>query len=124
MRPTAIITALLICATPIAAQDAPRGPSPLRVLYVGESGGDAQRQRGFESFLRERFATVRVVTRESIEPGAVGAADVVLLDWHQGGIDAEPSPLGARDSWGTPTVLLGSAGLRTAMTWEVFGGSG
>ena len=34
------------------------------------------------------------------------------------------SPLGERNRWGKPTVLLGSAGHLLAAPWSVFGGSG
>ena len=34
------------------------------------------------------------------------------------------SPLGRRDEWEKPTVLLGSAGLNLAVAWKLKGGSG
>ena len=34
------------------------------------------------------------------------------------------SPLGRRDEWEKPTVLLGSAGLHLAVAWKLKGGSG
>jgi len=56
------------------------------------------------------------------------AFDVVLLDWPQGEETREmrklTSPLGQRDGWNKPTVLLGSAGLNLAVAWKMKGGIG
>jgi len=54
---------------------------------------------------------------------------VVLLDWPQSNSTREDwkrgrSPLGDRNAWTKPTVLLGSAGLNLAVVWKVRGGSG
>ena len=64
-------------------------------------------------------------THEAFTAAALRDVDVVLLDWHQGGgLDRTRSPLGAFADWRTPLVLLGSAGLNTAVAWDVFGGVG
>jgi hypothetical protein len=53
----------------------------------------------------------------------------VLLDWSQSDVDLAKmaeleSPLGPREKWNTPTVLLGSAGLLLAAPWELIGSYG
>jgi hypothetical protein len=54
-----------------------------------------------------------------------------VLDWRQTGElgkwrskEGKPSPLGDRESWTTPVVLIGSAGLNLACAWAVKGGFG
>lgn len=118
-----VVCAALALSAVVGAQELARR-STLRVLYVGEADR-TDRTTAFESFLRERFADVRTVTHAELTHEAAGQADVVLLDWHQGGqFPPARSPLGSREEWSRPTVLLGSAGLLTACAWEVFGGSG
>lgn len=122
--------ALLAGAAP--AQTSPAA-HPLRVAFVGAA--DGPRTQAFRTFLADRFAAVEVVDRTTCDPGALAAFDVVLLDWsQQDGViawmeddaakAARACPLGARDTWSTPTVLLGSAGLNVACAWDVRGGSG
>ncbi len=96
----------------------------LDVVYVGTP--DSDRGRAFESFLRERFASVRVADRTAWDPSTVGEASVVVLDWPQDIKDMPPKhcPLGRFDAWSTPTVLIGSAGLMLAVAWDVRGGMG
>lgn len=113
---------LLFVAGALAAQ-APT-PSPLRLLFVGETA-HADRAKEFIDFLTPRFAAVTATTHEAFTAAATKDVDVVLLDWHQGGDgDRTTSPLGAFADWHTPLVLLGSAGLNTAIAWDVFGGVG
>ncbi|HMC28546.1 MAG TPA: hypothetical protein VKM56_12210 [Verrucomicrobiae bacterium] len=95
---------------------------PLRVLYVGH------RPAEFEPVLKTHFAKVESTRREGFKPQYANDFDVVVLDWPQsdlarlerGGV----SPLGKRQEWSKPTVLLGSAGLNLAVAWKVNGGSG
>ncbi len=114
--------ASLSFATPARAVDL----STLKVLYVGDAG--SKRAGDFESFLKLNTAEVEVANRTGFQPAAAKDFDVVLLDWPQtgNGNDFPPkrSPLGARDPWTKPTVLLGSAGLNTAIAWMAKGGSG
>jgi hypothetical protein len=59
---------------------------------------------------------------------------VVVLDWTwQDWLDEEKAstgsrpktPLGSRDTWSTPTVLLGNAGMLLADAWgDIVGGVG
>ncbi len=98
----------------------------LKVLYVGNS--KAQRASEFRTFLGTNVAQVAVAERDGFDPARARKFDVVVVDWPQSerGGDSPPrkSPLGNRADWGTPTVLLGSAGLHMAMVWDVKGGAG
>lgn len=99
---------------------------PQRLLFVGQATHE-ERAASFERFLAGRFADVRRVTHETVTPEAVAGADVVLLDWRQDGDTPMPPPrcpLGERNAWTKPTVLLGSAGLYVACLWKVNGGAG
>jgi hypothetical protein len=95
---------------------------PLRVLYIGHRAG------AFLPLLQEHFATVKSVTRDQFKPPQADSFDVVLLDWPQSGnmrgAWLDGSPLGRREDWKKPTVLLGSAGLNLAVAWKLHGGSG
>ena len=95
---------------------------PQRVLYVGHRGAD------FEPLLKRHFAQTQIISQNEFKPTAAKGFDVVLLDWPQSEeARAErlgKSPLGTREVWGKPTVLLGSAGLNLAVVWKLKGGSG
>jgi len=70
---------------------------------------------------------VQSVALDDFQPVLASDFDVVLLDWPQtrGPIRHQrESPLGKRESWHKPTVLLGSAGLNLAVVWKLKGGSG
>ena len=95
----------------------------LKVLYVGN-----ERAAAYVDFLTGKVARIEATTRNEFKVSDAAAFDVVLLDWPQGEETREmrklKSPLGARDDWEKPTVLLGSAGLNLAVTWKLKGGSG
>jgi hypothetical protein len=95
---------------------------PQKVLYIGHRADE------FVPFLKEHFAKVDSVSREKFRPSQAKDFDVVLLDWPQsGGMRGawlDGSPLGKREEWAKPTVLLGSAGLNLAVAWKLHGGSG
>jgi hypothetical protein len=101
---------------------------PQRVIYVGHREGE------YVPFLKEHFTKVESVSREKFQPSQAKDFDVVVLDWPQfmkeqpggGRINAwdEQTPLGKREEWSKPTVLLGSAGLNLAVSWKLKGGSG
>lgn len=95
---------------------------PLRFLYIGH------RADQFTPLLKQHFATVDAVARDQFQPKQADAYDVVLLDWPQShqerGAWLDGSPLGKREDWKKPTVLLGSAGLNLAVAWKLHGGSG
>lgn len=116
-----LILALLVpCA---AAQ------TTLKVVFIADTKERArpERAQAFEAFLSERFTKVKVKDHASFDPKDARWADVVVLDWHQGGntlFTRPPSPIGRRAKWNRPIVLIGSAGLNLAMSWDVFGGSG
>lgn len=97
----------------------------LKVLYIGSS----PRAQDFEAFLRPRVAKIELMNRwYGFDPAKADPFDVVILDWPQSerspGEKVNKSPLGKRDTWGKPTLLLGSAGLHMGTVWEVNGGSG
>lgn len=110
----------------------------LRVLYIGDPG--TPRAQEYARFLNERFVRAEVVARKGFNPSKAAAWDVVLLDWPQSEMFVQvaapgknvqymertipASPLGARESWSRPTVLLGSAGLLLADAWKIGGGNG
>jgi hypothetical protein len=95
---------------------------PLRVLYIGHRAGQ------FVPLLKAHFTKVDSVVRDQFKPAQAEDFDVVLLDWPQsGGMRGawlDGSPLGKREDWKKPTVLLGSAGLNLAVAWKLHGGSG
>jgi hypothetical protein len=134
MKCTTTIALLLSISGSCASLGGAENASPLRVLYVGNK--DTDRARAYAKFLGEKFHLVGTIDRKSFDPGADIRADVVVLDWSQSDIEhpqvREPggyeshlkSPLGERSRWGTPTVLLGSAGHLLAAPWKTFGGSG
>ncbi|HEY1785659.1 MAG TPA: hypothetical protein VGG30_08930 [Pirellulales bacterium] len=93
-----------------------------KVLYVG-----SERAPAYLDFLKDKVAKAEAKTRDEFTPSDADGFDVVLLDWPQTGDFGRrkpASPLGARDQWNKPTVLLGSAGLKLAMAWDLKGGSG
>jgi len=126
--PTPLAAALVaaVLAATVAAQQQEPNKHPLRVAYVGQPG--TPRADAFAAFLREHFDAVDVCKRGD-DPAPLQDHDVVLLDWPQGDDaraerQAGGSPLGKREDWHTPTVLLGSAGLNLAGAWSVRGGFG
>jgi len=95
----------------------------LRVLYVG-----SERPEEYIEFLRNHVGQIEAVSREAFQPERATNIDVVLLNWPQSPETHEMrklrSPLGTREAWNRPTVLLGSAGLNLAVAWKMQGGSG
>jgi hypothetical protein len=95
----------------------------LKVLYVG-----SERASAYVGFLSGKVAQIEAKRRDAFEVRDAAAFDVILLDWPQGEETREmrklKSPLGGRDEWEKPTVLLGSAGLNLAVAWKLKGGSG
>jgi hypothetical protein len=98
----------------------------LKVLYVGNA--TSARATDFKAFLSTNVARVEVAARVGFDPALASQFDVVLLDWPQsesrGEFPPKKSPLGERNAWTKPTVLLGSAGLHMAIVWDVKGGFG
>jgi hypothetical protein len=114
-----------------SAAGAAAGPEPidLSILYLGNAR--SERSDAFATFLESRFTRVRCTDRASFDPATAGAADVVLLDWSQSDLQATGgnfaelrSPLGPRETWSKPTVLLGSAGLLLSAPWQTAGSFG
>jgi hypothetical protein len=98
----------------------------LKVLYVGNTA--SARAADFKAFLGTNVAKVAVANRVGFDPALASQFDVVLLDWPQpenrNEFPPKKSPLGPRETWVKPTVLLGSAGLHVAIVWDVKGGFG
>jgi hypothetical protein len=131
-------TTLVVVAATGAFLQAPARDTPidLAVVYVGAAEGatgkaaaGAARTRDYLEFLRSRFIDARAVDRDHFDPAGVADADVVLLDWSQSDIDLQqlqhlPSPIGPREKWDKPLVLLGSAGLLLGVPWQLKGGFG
>ena len=114
---------LFAFATQVLATDLKK----LSVLYVGDPG--TPRAKAFTRFLETNVAQFEVIARKTFATSKAQRFDVVLLDWPQSETVRQEweqgrSPLGDRDSWQKPTVLLGSAGLNLAVVWKVRGGSG
>jgi len=102
---------------------ASRDLKSLKVLYVGDP--DDERGRAITGFLRRHVRRVDEAARRGFDPASADACDVVVLDWPQGEkFPPSACPLGAREKWGRPTLLLGSAGLNLAVAWKLKGGSG
>lgn len=126
IRQTLLVAGLSLVASG-AAEAQKAEPLDLSLLYLGNAG--TPRAEAFETFLSGQFESVRVADRDTFDPATVGDADVVLLDWSQRDVmimkmDEITSPLGPRESWTTPTVLLGSAGLLIAAPWQTNGAYG
>jgi hypothetical protein len=122
MKKLAIISLLALLSLYAHAADLDK----LQVLYLADTG--TPRAEQFASFLKRSVGKVEVASREKFKPADAEKFDVVLLDWPQSEIARADrkgqSPLGIRDQWNKPTVLLGSAGLNLAVAWKVRGGSG
>ena len=105
----------------VGSQAGDPAKSDLRVLYVGTPS--SPRGVAYAKFLAAHFRHAEAADRDGFDPGRAKGFDVVLLDWPQSEREAKP-PLGPKDAWGKPTVLLGSAGLILAKAWEVHGAVG
>lgn len=97
---------------------------PLRVVYLGNQA--TPRATQFIDFLQTRFEQVAERKRQGVDLDSLAPYDVVVLDWSQADDESERavSPLGPRDEWSKPTLLLGSAGHLLATPWQTIGGAG
>jgi hypothetical protein len=97
---------------------------PLRVLYVGNT--KSERAQEFAKFLKGHFVQASIADRVDFAPEKAATIDVVILDWPQSETDIRKakSPFGELKEWSKPTVLLGSAGLLLAGSWQLIGGAG
>ncbi|MCA8955430.1 MAG: hypothetical protein KDC87_05115 [Planctomycetes bacterium] len=111
--------ALVLASIAIPGQEATRAArSELTVCLVADP--EEPRGEAFAEFLRPRFKSLQVVDPRACDPSRI-RADVVLLDWGDGGQVGAKVPLGARASWKTPTVLLGRTGVYVAVPWRLDG---
>jgi hypothetical protein len=127
MRNWALLLGFLTMLTAASGSQPRRGLDDLKVLFIGDR--DSSRAIQFQGFLQQNVGKVEFALRKGFKPSQADAFDVVLLDWPQSDSTREDwksgrSPLGERDAWTKPTVLLGSAGLNIAVVWKVRGGSG
>lgn len=124
---------LIFLASPlgvVGAQESRPDRVPKQILYIGDAA--TPRAKAFREFLGEKFTKVVVADRDTFDPKQASEFDVVLLDWPQiqeGKTFEEifppkTSPLGKREEWKKPTVLLGSAGLMLSTVWGLKGGRG
>ncbi len=118
------VVALLLAASLYQGTAAAADLTQLRVLFVG-----SERSNEYVDFLKGHVGTIEIADRISFDPALADKFDVVLLDWPQNEEarlerNAGESPLGKRENWSRPTVLLGSAGLNLACVWQLRGGSG
>src|SRR5580658_4920934 len=130
MKTALCVAFCVLCSLFAPNRTAARELSSLKLLYVGDKGSD--REQAFTSLLQRYVAAITAVNRVGFDPAAAASYDVVLLDWpqdptvivrrHWGSFVV--SPLGPRETWAKPTVLLGSAGLNLAVTWQIKGGVG
>jgi len=95
----------------------------LKILYVG-----TERATDYVDFLTGEVSRIEATSRAAFRPSHATGFDVVLFDWPQSSETRDmrklSAPLGARDEWNKPTVLLASAGLNLAVAWKLKGGSG
>jgi len=120
---TPFLLAATMLAMPMIESSSAKDLIEMEVLYVG-----TERPADFVGFLKTRVAKIEARPRAGFKASEAEPFDVVLLDWPQGEeareMRALGSPLGKREGWTKPTVLLGSAGLNLAVAWQMKGGSG
>ena len=126
MRCPSILAGLVVGVCALSAAVAAELPK-IKVLYLADVG--TPRAKSFENFLQQHVGQVAVAPRDGFKRAEVENVDVVLLDWPQSSRTEDEwkerhSPLGPRNEWTKPTVLLGSAGLNLAVVWKVRAGSG
>jgi hypothetical protein len=118
-----IAGAAVLGLTAVSAAGEPEKKIDLSVLYIGNPS--TPRGREYADFLGKHFRKVEATERKSFDPVRAQPFDVVLLDWSQAERPDKPtSPLGPKDRWNKPAVLLGSAGLLLAQAWETVGAIG
>jgi hypothetical protein len=125
MKPRKIIWILALIVLLITSSQA-TDLKQLKVLYIAD--GPAETDKSYTDFLKSSVKEAQTISRAQFKPSAADPFDVVVLQWRQSGGAAgswsQGSPLGKREEWAKPTVLLGSAGLNVAVSWKVRAGSG
>jgi hypothetical protein len=120
---TSFLAAVLLAVAWIPQTAPAKELSELKLLYIG-----SERAEAFVTFLKTKVAKIEARPRAGFEVTDADPFDVVLLDWPQSEETREmrklTSPLGTREAWTKPTVLLGSAGLNLAVAWRMKGGIG
>ena len=120
---TSHLIVVLFAAALVQATARAKDLSELKLLYIG-----SERTVEFVTFLKSKVVQIETRPRADFKVADANSFDVVLLDWPQTGrqedFPPKASPLGARENWTKPTVLLGSAGLNLAVMWQMKGGIG
>jgi hypothetical protein len=125
MRTRWLALAVVIALMSVARAE---GPIDLKVLYAGNPGSD--RAKDFKAFLEGYFARVGTADYRTLAEGQAKGYDVVILDWttiyprdEQGKTKSGPnmtihSPTLPKlaESYDRPTILIGAAGGRVAMS--------
>ena len=124
MKLTVTRIAVALCVMAYSAWAGAAELQKLKVLYVGDLR--AARASEFAGLLKTNVGVFGTAAISTFKPEQAAQFDVVLLDWPQSGElrELKRAPLGERETWTKPTVLLGSAGLNLAVVWKVRGGSG
>lgn len=122
MRLSIVLPSALFAINVFTQVDA-RELEELKVLYVG-----AERTSTYANYLKDKVGHIETANRAAFKSADAEPFDVVLLDWPKGPDTRDKRnlipPLGARDAWRKPTVLLGSAGMHLAVAWKIKGGMG
>lgn len=92
---------------------------PLNVLYVGST--DTPRGKEYVEFLQRVCQGARGASIGEFDPRSAHSFHAIVLDWSE---DGTLAPLGDRDAWNKPAVLIGSAGRLLAEKWQLSGGFG
>jgi hypothetical protein len=114
-----LVFACAVCAQATELRD-------LKLLYIGNT---KERAEAFTAFFGKHVKAVDTAQRSTFDVSRASSFDVIVLDWQQNegaqrDFPPKKSPLGERETWSKPTVLLGSAGLHMAIVWKLKGGSG
>lgn len=123
MRATCVAFMALLWLTSCSTTAEAAEKINLSVFYVGNLS--TPRGKHYTAFLGKAFRRVEAAERKGFDPRKAAEFDVVLLDWSQRDRQEKaPPPLGPKDGWNKPTVLLGSAGLLLAEAWQIHGAIG
>ncbi len=126
MKPIYALAATAFSVLVVSSTAGAADVDKLKVLYVGDVG--TPRAQQFTDFLKQNAGRFETAVRGAFKPNQAEGFDVVVLDWPQSVTARDErlkrSPIGDRETWTKPTVLLGSAGLNLAVVWKVRGGSG
>lgn len=117
-----VLTALLVvllAAAPSRAQSQPVPAagevSKLRILYVGHSGSD--REKEFVAFLKKYFEVVQTGNLQTFKEADTEGFDVTLVDWDTNEFKG-PRPR-LSETFSRPIITLGVPGGLIASQWQL-----